>query len=84
MNIITFASPASVAAPKLWTVSLYKNTMTREAFLSSRKGVLQLLTPSMKELVPVLGKRSGYEEGFSKRVECDRIFVTNVFDQHLQ
>jgi len=70
MNIVTFAIPVSVAPPKIWAVSLYSNTKTRTAFLQSKVGVLQLLTPSMKHVVPLLGKRSGYEEGYSKRVAC--------------
>ena len=70
MNIITFASPVSVAPPKLWIVSLYNNTLTRESFLSSKIGVLQLLSPKQSVLVPILGKRSGYENNFSKRKAC--------------
>ena len=70
MNIVTFATPVSVAPPKLWIVSLYTNTMTRDCCLESRVGVLQLLTPSMSQVVPLLGKRSGYEEGYSKQKAC--------------
>lgn len=70
MNIVTFATPVSVAPPKLWVVSLYTNTLTHRSFLDSKIGVLQLLTPSQKGLVSMLGKRSGYESGFSKRTEC--------------
>ena len=73
MNIVTFATPVSVAPPKLWVVSLYTNTMTRQSFLGSKVGVLQLLTPSMQDVVQVLGKRSGYEEGYSKRDECQKL-----------
>ena len=73
MNIVTFATPVSVAPPKLWIVSLYRNTKTRQAFLEYGEGVLQLLTPSHKHLVPLLGKRSGYEEGYSKREACQEI-----------
>jgi hypothetical protein len=73
MNIVTFASPVSVAPPKLWIVSLYTNTLTRDAFLESKVAVLQLLTPELKTLVPILGKRSGYEQGFSKRDECEAL-----------
>jgi len=73
MNIVTFATPVSVASPKLWIVSLYTNTLTRDSCLSSRVGVLQLLTPTMQDLVPILGKRSGYEEGYSKREECGKV-----------
>jgi hypothetical protein len=73
MNIVTFATPVSVAPPKLWVISLYTNTKTRQAFLDSNVGVLQLLTPSLKHIVPILGKRSGYEEGYSKQTECANI-----------
>ena len=31
---------------------------------------MQLLRPEQKHLVPVLGKRSGYDEGYSKRNAC--------------
>ena len=72
MNIVTFATPVSVAPPKLWIVSLYTNTMTRQAFLDSNGGVLQLLSPAQKHLVPLLGKRSGYEDGYSKETECEK------------
>ena len=73
MNIVTFATPVSVAPPKLWIISLYTNTKTRQALLDSSVGVLQLLTPSLKHVVPLLGKRSGYEEGYSKQTECAKI-----------
>jgi hypothetical protein len=73
MNIVTFATPVSAAQPKLWAVSLYTGTMARDAFFSSKVGVLQLLTPSQKHLVPVLGKRSGYEKDFPKKEECRSI-----------
>lgn len=69
MNIVTFCTAVSVAAPKLWVVSLYYDTLTKDAFLASGAGVLQLLRPAHKMLVPVLGKRSGYEAGYSKRSE---------------
>jgi flavin reductase (DIM6/NTAB) family NADH-FMN oxidoreductase RutF len=75
MNIVTFATAVSVAAPQLWAVSLYHNTLTKDSFLASGLGVLQLLSSSQsslssssannsnqKYLVPVLGKRSGYDD----------------------
>lgn len=73
MNIVTFATPVSVAPPKLWAVSLYTNTLTRDAFLESKLGVLQLLTPAMTDVVPLLGKRSGKEAGYSKREACQSV-----------
>lgn len=70
MNIVTFASAVSVATPKYWMISLYYDTLTKDSFCEAGEGVLQLLTPSHKHLVPVLGKRSGYEQGYSKSKAC--------------
>ena len=72
MNIVTFATAVSVAPPKIWAVSLYTNTLTRRAFLDAKVGVLQLLRPDQSKLVSILGKRSGYEEGYDKWDECRR------------
>lgn len=33
-------------------------------------GVLQLLAPSQSKLVPVLGKRTGWDGQYSKQAEC--------------
>lgn len=73
MNIVTFATPVSVAPPKIWAVSLYHRTLTKDSFLASQRGVLQLLRPNQKYLVPVLGKHSGREPGYSKRDECHQL-----------
>lgn len=70
MNIVTFCTAVSVSPPKLWIISLYHDTLTKDAFLASGRGVLQLLRPRHKELIGILGKRSGYEAGYSKRTEC--------------
>lgn len=68
MNIVTFCTAISVAPPKLYAVSLYHDTMTKDAFLSSGRGVLQLLRPRHSSLVPLLGQQSGYT--FNKRDAC--------------
>lgn len=73
MNIMTFCTPVSVAPPKLWTLSLYSNTMTKDYFFESKIGVLQLLDKKQCDLVPILGKRSGYELDYSKELECEKI-----------
>jgi len=73
MNIITFCTPVSVAPPKLWTISLYTNTMTKEYFFRSKVGILQLLDKRQSSLIPILGKRSGYESDYSKEVECEKV-----------
>ena len=59
--------------------------MTRDAFRNNRYAILQLLDRSQADLVPILGKRSGYEykyneqqgegqgqqwQGYSKEEEC--------------
>jgi hypothetical protein len=61
MNIVTFATAVSVVAPRRWIVSLYHGTCTKDSFLEHGYGVLQLLRPQQKTLVPILGKRSSYE-----------------------
>jgi flavin reductase (DIM6/NTAB) family NADH-FMN oxidoreductase RutF len=73
MNVVTFATAVSVAIPKLWVVSLYYDTLTKDSFCEKGTGVLQLLRPSQKVLVPVLGKRSGYEQDFDKKEECSKL-----------
>ena len=74
MNIVTFCSAVSVAPPKLWIVSLYYDTLTKDSFLAGdadeKIAVLQLLRPAHKHLIPVLGKQSGYDAAYSKRQEC--------------
>ncbi|GFH55506.1 hypothetical protein CTEN210_11982 [Chaetoceros tenuissimus] len=60
MNIVTFTTPVSVK-PKLFMVSLYHNTMTKDSFLHSKYGILQLLNKDQKYLVQILGKSSGYD-----------------------
>ena len=73
MNIVTFTSPVSVAPPKLWIVSLYDNTLTQEALMRSKVGVLLPLSPTKSVLVPFLGKRSGYKDKYSKRDGCREV-----------
>ena len=60
MNIVTFTTPVSIK-PRLCMVSLYHHTMTKDSFLHSKYGILQLLNKDQKCLVPILGKSSGYD-----------------------
>ena len=69
MNIVTFATLVSVQ-PKLYMISLYHGTKTRDSFFKNQHGILQLLDKRQKNLVPLLGKRSGYEEGYQKHAAC--------------
>ena len=59
MNIVTYAMPVSIGPPKLWAISLFKNTFTQELFCTSGKGILQLLQKDQYPLIPILGKQSG-------------------------
>ena len=73
MNIVTYCNAVSVASPKQWIISLYKGTLTKLAFLDTKIGVLQLLGRDQHDIVPILGKRSGLERGFSKKATCDEL-----------
>ena len=73
MNIMTFCIPVSVSSPKLWALSFYYGTLTKDSFLGcekhdknnddnqskTSKGILQLLKFHHRHLVPILGKKSG-------------------------
>ena len=56
--------------------------MTKDAVLASGRRILQLLSPTQKLLVPVLGKRSGYEERYSKRDGCRRLGFDWITSSH--
>jgi Flavin reductase like domain len=77
MNIVTFCTGLSVASPKLYAVSLYYNTLTKDSFLYHGRGILQLLRPCHKRLVPILGQQSGYRTTsttmLSKPEQCARL-----------
>jgi flavin reductase (DIM6/NTAB) family NADH-FMN oxidoreductase RutF len=71
MNIMTYCMPVSIQ-PKLWALSIYKTTLTKQCLLleedessssspttKTKMCILQLLTKQHASLVPILGKRSG-------------------------
>ena len=72
MNIMTFCTPVSIS-PKLWAISLYHETLTKDSFLEHGYGILQLLTPSQHPLVGILGKQSGYRR--DKQNACRQIGI---------
>ena len=45
MNILTYASPVSIQPQRMWSIALYKGTMSHENFARERRGVLQMLRP---------------------------------------
>jgi len=78
MNILTYATPVSIKPHRMWSISLYKGTLSHENFTRNRRGVLQLLCPehaSCKgksgvegELIRLLGGSSGSD--VDKRILC--------------
>ncbi|KAL7449768.1 hypothetical protein ACHAWC_001794, partial [Mediolabrus comicus] len=43
MNILTYASPVAIQPYRMWSISLYKGTLSHENFVKERRGILQLL-----------------------------------------
>ena len=58
MNILTYATPVGVQ-PRLWAVSLFRKTLSRDNFVARKGGVLQLLCDSHAPLTYSLGGLSG-------------------------
>eukprot|EP00956_Cyclotella_meneghiniana_P035997 scaffold120053_cov73-Cyclotella_meneghiniana.AAC.4 len=83
MNILTYASPVSVKPDRMWSISLFKGTLSHENFSRERMGILQLLTPGHAEdtgrLIRVLGGSSGKD--VNKRSECEKLgYAWNKLD----
>ena len=86
MNILTYASPVSVKPHRMWSISLYKGTLSHENFARERRGVLQLLAPehvqcrrgdsesdqenNVGALIRLLGGSSGKD--VNKRLLCEK------------
>ena len=71
MNILTYASPVSITPHRMWSISLYKGTLSHENFTREKRGILQLLTPQHSSLVRVLGGSSGND--VDKRLVCEEL-----------
>jgi len=69
MNILTYASPASVKPDRMWTIGLYKGTVAHENFSKTGTGVLQLLMPCHAKTVRLLGGSSSRD--VDKSYECN-------------
>lgn len=65
MNILTYASPVAIQPYRMWSISLYKGTLSHENFVKERRGILQLLRDDDIDggkhgaLIRVLGGSSG-------------------------
>ncbi|KAJ1632595.1 hypothetical protein T492DRAFT_987866 [Pavlovales sp. CCMP2436] len=58
MNIVTYAMPASLPQSQVWAVSMFKGTVSEGTMRARRRGMLQILSESHADLVPILGKTS--------------------------
>ena len=70
MNIVTYATPVSVRPDRVWSLGLYKDTLSYDNFCRERSCILQLLTERHVALVKVLGGLSGRD--VVKKEECQR------------
>mmetsp|Transcript_37356 Transcript_37356/g.81915 ORF Transcript_37356/g.81915 Transcript_37356/m.81915 type:complete len:217 (-) Transcript_37356:50-700(-) len=70
-NILTYATPVSIRPDRLYSLGLYKETLSYQNFCRDRKCVLQLLTAEHIPLVRLLGGRSGRD--VDKERECATI-----------
>lgn len=72
MNILTYATPVSLHPTRVWSMGLYKDTLTEENLLRKPICVLQLLTEdNHAEIVSPLGGTSGRE--VDKKEECAKL-----------
>jgi flavin reductase (DIM6/NTAB) family NADH-FMN oxidoreductase RutF len=71
MNIITYATPVSIRPDRVWSLGLYKETLTKVNLMRNPTCVLQLLREPQAELVRVLGGQSGRDA--DKREECAKL-----------
>lgn len=71
MNILTYATPVSVRPERVWSIGLYKETLSHANFKQEGHGILQLLCQPHSRLVPLLGGISGKDA--DKQKECERL-----------
>lgn len=74
MNILTYATPVSMRPDRVWSISLYKGTVSHENFSKTGSGILQLLAPCHAEAVRILGGSSSRDT--DKRVECEKLGIS--------
>lgn len=71
MNIVTYATPVSIRPDRVWSIGIFKETLTQVNLRQNPTCVLQLLAEPQAELVRVLGGQSG---GYvDKRKECAKL-----------
>jgi flavin reductase (DIM6/NTAB) family NADH-FMN oxidoreductase RutF len=71
MNILTYATPVSIIPKRVWSLGLFKETLSEENLRRSGVCVLQLLNERQIDAVPLLGGTSG--RNVDKRAECAKL-----------
>ena len=71
LNILTYATPLSVTPQRVWSMGLFKGTLSEENFQRTGVAVLQVLRESHAKLVPLLGGTSGRIQ--DKQTECAQL-----------
>ena len=71
MNVVTYATPVSVAPDRIWALGLYKETLSYADFCLRRSCILQLLSKEHTPLIRILGGTSGRD--VEKQEECQRL-----------
>jgi flavin reductase (DIM6/NTAB) family NADH-FMN oxidoreductase RutF len=68
MNILTYATPVSIIPIRVWSLGLFKGTLSEENLRHTGTCVLQLLNQRHIDTVPLLGGMSGRD--IDKQHEC--------------
>ena len=68
MNILTYATPVSAHPTRVWTLGVYRETLSEENLMRKPYGVLQQLTKDQVDLVSILGGNSGRD--IDKKEAC--------------
>ena len=71
MNIVTYATPVSIRPDRVWTLGMFKDTLSQENIMRNPVCVLQLLRDQHADLVRSLGGNSGRD--INKKEECAKL-----------
>jgi flavin reductase (DIM6/NTAB) family NADH-FMN oxidoreductase RutF len=71
MNIVTYATPVSITPIRVWSMGLFKDTLSDVNLRRTGVCVLQLLSEEHAKLVAVLGGMSG--RAVDKCSECEKL-----------
>jgi Flavin reductase like domain len=71
MNIVTYATPVSIAPTRVWSMGLLKDTLSDVNLRRTGRCVLQLLSDEHAPMVPLLGGMSG--RVVDKSAECEKL-----------